>query len=220
VLKVGFNHRYHPAIAEAHRLVSSGELGPIINIRARYGHGGRPGYEKEWRGDPNLAGGGELLDQGVHIADLLCWFAGTPKDVVGMLQTAVWPIAPLEDNAFALIRFESGAVASLHTSWTQWKNLFSFEVFCRDGAAIVDGLGGSYGVERLIVNRRRSEGGRPDVSETPYDSQDNSWELEWSDFLVGIPTGRVRSGGTADGVRAMRLIDSVYKGAATPVVSR
>src|SRR5580658_7830901 len=97
VLKVGFNHRYHPALARAYQLLRTGVIGEIFNLRARYGHGGRPGYEKEWRGDPELAGGGELTDQGVHLADLVNWMIGMPKKAFCLLQTAVWPIAPLED---------------------------------------------------------------------------------------------------------------------------
>ncbi|HEX4210267.1 MAG TPA: Gfo/Idh/MocA family oxidoreductase, partial [Candidatus Binataceae bacterium] len=123
VLKVGFNHRYHPALARAYQLLESGTIGDIFNVRARYGHGGRPGYEKEWRGNPELAGGGELTDQGVHLADLVNWMFGMPQRVFCLLQTAAWPIAPLEDNAFALLHFANGCVASFHTSWTQWKNL-------------------------------------------------------------------------------------------------
>ena len=219
LLKVGFNHRYHPAVAEAQVRVASGDLGRILNLRARYGHGGRPGYELEWRGNPRIAGGGELLDQGVHLADLFCWFAGRPVDAVAMLQTAVWPIAPLEDNAFALVRFESGAVGSLHTSWTQWKNLFSFEVFCERGSVAIDGLGGSYGPERLAVARRNAAGGAPEVDETVFDGPDQSWRLEWEDFCDAIGR-RCRYLGTPDdGLAAMRLIDMIYAGASQPCVT-
>lgn len=228
LLKVGFNHRYHPAIAAAHAHVVSGSLGAILNIRARYGHGGRPGYEHEWRSNPRLAGGGELLDQGVHLADLLCWFAGQPVEAHAMLQTAVWPIAPLEDNAFALVRFASGAIASLHTSWTQWTNLFSFEVFCESGSVTVEGLGGSYGTERLVVARRAQAGGPPAVDEHVFDGRDDSWRLEWEDFYRAIHSradlkvGPYNCGsylGTPDdGVTAMGLIDMIY--AAAPLSQR
>lgn len=216
ILKIGFNHRYHPAIAAAHALVTSGELGSVLNVRARYGHGGRPGYEREWRGNPELAGGGELLDQGVHLADLLCWFAGEPIHAQAMLQTAAWPIAPLEDNAFALLRYASGAVASLHTSWTQWKNLFSFEVTCQRGSVAIEGLGGSYGTERLVVARRAAAGGPPAMDERTFDGADESWRLEWVDFYEAIH-GRAAHLGTADdGLRAMRVIDMIYTAAVPP----
>ncbi len=217
VLKVGFNHRYHPAIAAAHQLVAQGALGEIINVRCRYGHGGRPGYEREWRGSRELAGGGELLDQGVHVVDLMHWFAGVPRDAFALLQTAVWPLQDLEDNAFGLFRFASGAVASLHTSWTQWKNIFSFEVTGRTGAAVVQGLGGSYGVETLTVYHRRPEGGAPQETTQVFEGADESWRLEWDDFVAAVRRGAAGPmlGNMDDGVLAMRLIDALYRSAAS-----
>jgi predicted dehydrogenase len=213
LVKVGFNHRYHPALAAARRAVASGGIGPVINVRAIYGHGGRPGYEREWRGDLELAGGGEATDQGVHVFDLIHWFAGLPSDVLACTQSAVWPIAPLEDNAFGLFRFASGAVASFHTSWTQWKNRFSFEVFGREGSVTVEGLGLSYGVERLITTLRRLEGGVPDVADEVFDGADSSWELEWAEYHAAITGGAPYMGGPTDGIAAMAMLDAVYRSA-------
>jgi predicted dehydrogenase len=222
-LKVGFNHRYHPALARAHAIVTGGELGEVLSIRARYGHGGRPGIEREWRADPELAGGGHLLDQGVHLTDLVHWFAGVPDEAFCMMQTAFWPIAPLEDNAYALFRWATGRVAQLHVSMTQWKNEFSFEVCCERGSLRVDGLGGSYGVERLSVARRRAAGGVPDVCETCFQGPDGSWASEWADFVASLggvpaPDAVASNGGAAAGLAAMRMIDALYRSAAGPRV--
>ena len=214
VLKIGFNHRYHPAIAEAHRRVARGDLGPLINLRCRYGHGGRVGYEKEWRGSRELAGGGELTDQGVHVVDLLHWFAGMPATVYGVVQSAVWPLGDLEDNGFGTFLFPGGAVAQFHTSWTQWKNLFSLEVFGQVGAAVAEGLGRSYGVETLTVYRRQPEGGVPDVEVVRYGGDDESWRLEWEDFVGAVRDGRPMLGTADDGVAAMRMLDGLYRSAA------
>ena len=138
LFKVGFNHRYHPAIQLLKTWLNENKIDEIINIRAVYGHGGRPGYEKEWRGDKSLAGGGELIDQGVHIIDLINWLMGKlPEQVFALLQNKVWPIAPLEDNGFALLKYSKNVVACFHTSWTQWKNKFLLEVFGKKGAIIV-----------------------------------------------------------------------------------
>lgn len=215
ILKVGFNHRYHPAIAEARALVMLGYIGDIINIRCRYGHGGRPGYEREWRGNRELAGGGELTDQGVHVVDLLHWFAGIPSGVHGVVQTAVWPLGDLEDNGFGTFYFPPGIVAQFHTSWTQWKNLFSFEVFGTQGAVIVEGLGQSYGTETLTIHRRNPEGGAPKTRSIWYDEKDLSWQREWTDFLSAIRNGTSMLGSADDGVIAMRMIDALYRSAAT-----
>lgn len=218
ILKVGFNHRYHPAVAELLATIHSGGIGRVIGIRARYGHGGRPGYEREWRGDSALAGGGHLIDQGVHLADLIHGVAGLPARGVAFLQTAVWPLAPLEDNAYGTFHFEDGVVAQFHVSMTQWKNLFSFEVHGEAGAVAVEGLGGSYGEERLVRTRRRREGGVPEVVEESFPGPDRSWTLEWEDFVEALGSGRLQHGGVADGLAAMRMIDALYRSAASGLI--
>jgi predicted dehydrogenase len=212
VLKIGFNHRYHPGLAELLRVVASGQLGPLVHVLARYGHGGRPGLEREWRGDPELAGGGHLLDQGVHVADLIHAVAGLPAEAVAFLRTAVWPIAPLEDNAYAMYRYADGLVAQLQVSMTQWKNRFSFEVVGELGAVAVEGLGGSYGDERLVLTRRRLQGGAPEMAERAYPGPDGSWVVEWDDFVGAVVDGRsLRHGSPAEGLAAMRMIDALYR---------
>jgi predicted dehydrogenase len=215
VLKIGFNHRYHPAISEAHHRFTKGEIGEIISLRARYGHGGRAGYEKEWRANKTLSGGGELTDQGVHIVDLFHWFAGVPAVAFAFLQTAVWPLGELEDNGFGLFRYGTGAVGSLHTSWTQWKNLFSLEIFGKTGALIVDGLGRSYGTETLILHQRKPEGGAPVTESWAFDQEDDSWDLEWQDFQGAVLGDAPMLGTAEDGVVAMRMIEALYRSAGT-----
>jgi predicted dehydrogenase len=214
ILKVGLNHRYHPAIAEAKRRFDAGEIGELINMRCRYGHGGRSGYEREWRGSRELAGGGELTDQGVHVADLIHWFAGPPRRAFAALQTAVWPLDGLEDNAFGLFTHERGVVTIFHTSWTQWKNLFSLEVFGRDGAVLVEGLGRSYGEETLTAWLRRPEGGAPKAESVAYGGEDDSWRLEWVDFVGAVRHGLPMLGTAEDGIAAMRMLDALYRSAA------
>lgn len=213
VLKIGFNHRYHPALEQMHEAFAGGRIGRLIHLRARYGHGGRPGYAREWRGDAALAGGGELLDQGVHVLDLMHWFAGTPERVVAFVQTAVWPVAPLEDGAFAMLAYPGGQAAHLHTSWTQWKNLFSFEVHGEHGSLSVEGLGGSYGTERLTTATRRREGGAPHLEERVFEGPDTSWQREWDDFVGALEGHSLRSGHARDGVAVMRAVDALYRSA-------
>lgn len=215
LLKVGFNHRYHPALARLLTGVRQGEIGEVINLRAQYGHGGRPGYENEWRGRPQLSGGGELLDQGVHLLDLVHGLMGMPETVFAMLQTAVWPVHPLEDNGFALLRYPNGAVGSLHSSWTQWKNHFSLEVFGTRGALIAEGLGGSYGPERWILHRRRPEGGAPDTHEETFSGPDESWRIEWEEFLSGILHNMPYQGTPSDGLGVMTMLQALYRSART-----
>jgi len=211
VLKTGFNHRHHPGIWKAHEIMESGQIGEPFFLRARYGHGGRPGYDKEWRGDPDLAGGGELLDQGVHIMDLFRWFAGDFTEAFGYLSTYFWDIKPLEDNGFALFKTASGVVAEMHTSWTNWKNIFSFEIFGEKGYLTINGLGGSYGVETLTFGKRRPESGPPIIEETVFDGPDLSWVEEWKEFRSAIQEGREPIASGLDGHKANQMVYAVYE---------
>lgn len=233
-LKTGFNHRYHPAIRKAHEIVCNDGIGQPYFIRCVYGHGGRPGYDKEWRADADLAGGGELLDQGVHVVDLCRWFLGDFAEATGFTSTYFWDLGSfrtsdtqsairnlqLEDNAFALLRTSSGQVASLHTSWTQWKNRFSFEVFGQGGYVTVEGLGSSYGIERLTWGKRRPESGPPQEEHFEFSGPDRSWHDEWSDFVSAIKNGHEPLANGIDGLEAMRLIEAIYQSSRTGKVVR
>ena len=217
VIKVGFNHRHHPALSRARSLVDQGEIGRLMYIRCRYGHGGRPGYDQEWRTDRALAGGGELLDQGIHAIDLGRWFLGEFTEASGFVSTCVWGAGgvpsenAVEDNAFALFRTAAGQTMSLHASWTQWKNLFSFEVFGDVGHLLVEGLGGSYGTEKLTIGRRNLKGGAPAEEVETFDGPDRSWELEWIEFTAAIREGRQPLGNGHDGLAALRAVEGVYE---------
>lgn len=213
-LKTGFNHRHHGAIWKARELFDQGAIGEIYFIRCRYGHGGRPGYDKEWRANPEISGGGELLDQGIHALDLFRWFLGDFDEAVGFAATSFWN-TPVEDNAFALLRTAEARVASLHASWTQWKNLFSFEIFGRDGYLIVEGLGGSYGLERLIWGKRLPQSAPPEEKRFEFPGPDVSWDEEWREFVTAIREDREPLGNGYDGWQALRLAYAIYESAAT-----
>src|SRR5712692_6012605 len=154
VLKCGLNHRHHPAIQQARRWFEEGRIGDPMFVRARYGIGGRPGYEREWRANPEVVSGGQLMEQGIHVVDLARWFLGEFSQVTAFVETNFWNIKPLEDNAFALYRTATGTAASIHSSLTQWKNLFSFELYGRDGYITTEGLGGGYGTEKIALGKR------------------------------------------------------------------
>jgi len=215
LLKVGFNHRYHPAYRKLVELYKDGQIGEIFYVRSCYGHGGRPGYEKEWRGDKESAGGGELLDQGVHIVDLARNLIDDFVEVFGYAQRYFWEIEPLEDNGFALLRNAKGQLLSLHASWTQWKNLFRFEVFGSKGYLIINGLGGSYGAETLILGKRRPESGPPDETVYAFAGSDESWSIEWQDFANAIVTGAQYQATGMDGYQAVKTINAIYESSKT-----
>jgi len=211
LVRVGFNHRHHPGARKARELVEAGAVGSLIYVRGRYGHGGRIGYEKEWRADPARSGGGELVDQGVHLIDLARWFLGDFDEVQGFAHTYFWDM-PAEDNGFLLLRTPRRQVAFLHASWTEWKNLFSFEIFGQTGKLELTGLGGSYGVERLAYYRMLPEMGPPETTIWEYPMPDTSWEQEFAEFVEDIRLGRQPAAGLADAWAALRIVERVYEG--------
>jgi predicted dehydrogenase len=216
-LKFGFNHRYHLGIVEAKDIIDSQQYGPVLWARGVYGKGERPPGTTEWRSDPHVAGGGILLDQGIHMLDLLRYFVGDFVELKSMCTTAFWDTV-LEDNAFALLRTNSGRVASLHSSFTQWKHLFRLEVGFADGFLSVDGMPSStrsYRDERITHGRRRTGrgftvGNPPE--ETRFFNVDPSWDSELVEFVDCVKRGHpVVHGSSHDAYEAMRMVHEIYE---------
>jgi predicted dehydrogenase len=211
-LKCGFNHRHHPAIHKAKESFENGIIGEINYIRCVYGICGRPGYEKEWRADPNVISGGHLMEQGIHAIDLFRWFLGDFDKVSGYTSTRFWEMSPLEDNAFAILRTTKGQIASLHSSLTQWKNQFIFEIFGQDGYIIIEGLGGGYGTEKLTIGKRAFYEPFKDET-TEFRGSDISWLEEWKEFMQAIAEKREPIGSGYDGLEALKLVNAIYQSA-------
>ena len=211
LVRVGFNHRYHPALLKAKQLLDQGALGELMFVRGRYGHGGRIGYDREWRANPELSGGGELIDQGVHLIDLSRWFLGDLTNTQGFAKTYFWDM-PVDDNAFMLLSAAGGQAAFLHVSCTEWKNLFSFEIYGKKAKLHVEGLGGSYGVERLAYYAMLPEMGPPETTIWEYPRGDQSWGAELAEFLQDIELGRSPRASLADALACLRVVESIYSG--------
>jgi predicted dehydrogenase len=210
IVKAGFNHRFHPAFLQAREIVDSGAVGPLMFIRARYGHGGRVGYEKEWRAQPEISGGGELIDQGSHLIDLSRWFLGDLSVEYAAVPTLFWDMHA-DDNCFLALRSAGKQLAWLHASWTEWKNTFSFEIFGRDGKLVIDGLGGSYGQEKLTFYKMLPRMGPPEVQNWDYPGQDQSWDAEFADFAAAVSENRQPCGDVTDAVANLAIIEEVYR---------
>lgn len=210
IVKIGYNHRYHPACLQAMKIVSSGELGDMMFVRGRYGHGGRLGYETEWRADRSISGGGELIDQGVHLIDLSSLFLGEFTEISGHTANSFWNMS-VEDNAFLNLRTVGGATAWLHVSCSEWKNLFSFEIYGKKGKLHWEGLGGSYGVERLSYYKMLPEMGPPDTFIWEYPKVDESWKLETLSFIKDIESNLASDCDLAQGRRVLSVVDAIYK---------
>ena len=208
LVRVGFNHRYHRAFRKAREIFETGALGEMMFIRGRYGHGGRPGYDREWRAVPALSGGGELVDQGVHLIDLSRWFLGDflscagPRPHIFLGHAGGGQRVPAARN-------RAGQVAFLHASWTEWKNLFSFEIAGRVGKLEITGLGGSYGTERLTWYKMSPEMGPPETPAWEYPMADDSWHAENADFFEDIRLGRQPDPGIADAQAMLRVVESI-----------
>jgi predicted dehydrogenase len=209
-VRVGFNHRYHPAFIKVREILASGVMGELMFIRGRYGHGGRVGYDKEWRANPKLSGGGELIDQGIHLIDLARCFLGDFKKIDGHATTYFWDM-PVDDNAFLSLQTAKGQTAWLHVSCTEWKNLFSLEIYGRDAKLHIEGLGGSYGAEKLFHYQMKPEMGMPDTKSYEFPGADESWRIELAEFEKDIQLKRKPVAGLAEARAALQIVETIYQ---------
>jgi predicted dehydrogenase len=210
LVRIGYNHRFHPGFRKAYQLREEEDLGEVMFIRGRYGHGGRVGYESEWRMDPKRSGGGELIDQGVHLIDLAHSFLGESLTVEGHTATYFWEVQ-VDDNAFLSLRTAGGQTAWLQVSCTEWKNLFSFEIYFKRAKLHVEGLGGSYGLERLYCYKMLPEMGPPETIIYEFPRGDTSWALELNEFMEDIRLNRTPVPGLREGRRVLEIVERVYE---------
>jgi len=218
-LKFGFNHRYHQSVMDALGLVERGRLGKILWLRGIYGKAGGPQFDKNWRNDPERSGGGILIDQGIHMLDLFHLFGGRFQEVKSLIGRSFWKV-PVEDNVFALLRNDAGQMAMIHSSATQWRHTFVFDIYLERGYLSLNGILSStqsYGRETLKIARCQynAEGyplPNPLESVTYYDD-DRSWELEVDEFVQCILENRpVGTGNSKDALAAMELVEAIYSG--------
>ena len=219
VLKFGFNHRFHYAVMEAKAIVDSARYGKLLWARGTYGKAGGLTFEENWRSNKELAGGGILLDQGIHMVDLLRYFLGDFTEIKSYVQNCYWNTIPVEDNAFALMKTSENKVAMLHSSATQWKHKFSLDLFMEDGYLCINGILSStrsYGEESITFARKQFEDrtaamGKP-REEIIYFDQDDSWKLELDEFYNCINGNKIVSvGGSHDALKVMELIEKIYE---------
>jgi predicted dehydrogenase len=211
-VKVGFNHRFHPGILRAVTEARSGAYGDVLFVRGRYGHGGRLGMDQEWRADVHRSGGGEIVDQGMHLLDLTHWLLGPLPLHSALLRTQFWD-TDVDDNAALLLGVPGDRTApwaTLHVTWTEWKNLFSLEIYCRTAKFHVEGLVKSYGPQSLKIYKMKPELGPPDVEEMSWPNEDVSWLEEWRHFRAAIADGTPLLGDLGDARFGWETIDAAY----------
>ena len=217
-LMYGFNHRHHDSIKKMKQTVDSGELGKILWMRGRYGKEVDEDYFNGWRADPKLAGGGIMLDQGIHMLDLFLHFAGNFDEIHSIVSNLHWKMDGLEDNVFAIMRNnKSGVSASLHSTMTQWRYLFSLEVFLQKGSLILNGMktsSGVYGDEELAIkyNQHDDKSGNIKNEEIIKYETNNSWNSEIRMFFNGINNhDSISMGNSNDALQLMKTIDAIYE---------
>ncbi len=219
-LMFGFNHRFHPGIMRARVLIDTGRLGRIINLRGLYGKSGGVHFDRSWRNDPNISGGGILLDQGIHMLDLFRYFCGDFEDVKCFISNSFWRFST-EDNAYVILQNGRGQNAFFHSSATMWKHTFRIDITLENGYIIVEGLlsrTGSYGREKMIVGRRQFEDeteavGNPSEEVTYFD-RDLSWDLEVEEFVRCIDQDQpVKNSSSEDALKVMEIIEKAYRNA-------
>jgi len=216
-LMYGFNHRHHGSIKKMKEIVDSGEMGKILWMRGRYGKEVDDEYFKGWRADPKLAGGGIMLDQGIHMLDLFLHFADEFDEIHSLVSNLFWKTEGLEDNVFSIMKnSKTGVCASLHSTMTQWRYLFSLEVFLEKGALVLNGLktsSGVYGDEDLAIkhNDWNRAQGQFESEEHVIFHTDTSWMTEVEQFFDSIKNdSRVFLGNSQDALRLMQAMDRVY----------
>lgn len=212
-LKYGFNHRYHDSIREALRIIQSGELGTVINLRGVYGKSKILSFESDWRTKRGMAGGGILLDQGIHMVDMMRLFGGEFSEVHSFVSNAYWH-HDVEDNAYALMRTSGGVVAMLHSSATQWRHRFHLDITLTLGAIGLAGIlsgSKSYGAETITVTyKSEDDSGDPREVTIRY-NHDPSWRDEIAEFYDCVLNDTpVISGSSTDVLRSMHLVYRIY----------
>lgn len=214
-LMYGFNHRYHDSVQEALKILESGTLGKIINLRGVYGKGKLITFNQpSWRTKREIAGGGVLLDQGIHMVDLFRLFAGEFKEVSSFISNDFWQ-HNVEDNAYAIMRNEEGVIGMLNSSATQWRHRFNLDINLEGGSLILGGLltgTRSYGAETLtiVTSDPDNDMGDPKEQSILYNA-DNSWMSEINLFANYIFDNiKVQQSSSKDALETMKLVYRIY----------
>lgn len=220
LLKFGFNHRVHHSVIEAKALIESGILGHVVCVRGVYGKAGSRNFEKEWRNNPALSGGGILLDQGIHMIDLICYLTGSDLHVRSShVDNLVWKEMETEDSALAIMETDKGQLVSFHSSAVQWKHKFDMDIICTNGYIALNGLltsTHSYGTESITYYKKDLEMetgrlGKPREYTMCFD-EDFSWDIEMREFYDAVVCGKeITNGRPEDAVRVMRIIRQIYE---------
>ena len=194
----------------AKKIISNEQFGKILNIRAVYGKSKIITYNKnEWRAKKKYSGGGILIDQGIHLLDLLRYFNGDFLEIKSFISNKFWN-HDVEDNAFAIMIDSKGVIASIHSSATQWQHKFMIEITLEKSLIILSGIlsgSKSYGKEKLIIILRDQTSKRVNTFK-----KDLSWKLEIDEFAdIILKNKKVEIGSSHDALKVMQMVEKIYK---------
>lgn len=219
ILKFGFNHRYHNSVIEAKALLDSGLLGEAVCVRGVYGKAGNGHFSEEWRNNKEISGGGILLDQGIHMLDLIRYLLGSELHVTSsMVNNLVWRELETEDSAIALLESDHSQIASIHSSVLQWRHKFDIDILCTQGCIALNGLltnSRSYGEESITYYKKdllatSGKLGRPKEHTMCFD-EDYSWDKEMNEFYEAVANQNPIIHGTVyDAVKVMQIVTDIY----------
>ena len=209
-IRVGYNHRFLSAIIKCKQIINKKLIGDLMFIKASYGHGGRFGYEKEWRMNPKISGGGEMIDQGSHLIDLSEFFFGKTVRAEGLIRDFFWK-KKVDDNAFFTLKFKKKILSFLHVSCTEWKNNFLFEIYGKKGKLRIEGKGGSYGEEKLYLYKMNKRMTYPKIYSWQFSKKDYSWSRELEEFYRDIEKNRQPNPGLEQAYSVLNVIKKIYK---------
>lgn len=212
VVHIGYNHRYHPAIIKAMDWIYTDKIiGDIMYIDALYGHGGAHLEQSGWRTNPEISGGGDLIEKGCHLIDLASFFFKERFVKANSFVKSFYRINKLDDNAWLTLESQTGMIASLHTSCTEWRNTFRFSIHGTKGNIQIKGLGGSYGTETITLNKLQSGFIKPEVTTIEYLEQDESWAWEFLEFDNAIKQKNYSRASLWDALHTLSVIENIYE---------
>ncbi|HSX00531.1 MAG TPA: Gfo/Idh/MocA family oxidoreductase [Patescibacteria group bacterium] len=211
ILQCAFIMRHHPAMRLAKEWIDAGKLGALTYAHCEYARA--KNFAKTWRADRSQSGGGNLHDQAIHVLDLFRWYMGEVVEGISYRSTAVWDMAPLEDDVSGLLRMKTGAAASFHVSYARWKPLFNFEIGGSDALIRIEGMGNpDYGTQKITLIARNDVTGLGDVQESiEFFDLDRPWNDEWREFYDSVKSSRKPLGDGTDGAIALGLVEMLYQ---------
>lgn len=212
VVHIGYNHRYHPAMIKAMDWIYTDKIiGDIMYIDALYGHGGAHLEQSGWRTNPEISGGGDLIEKGCHLIDLASFFFKERFVKANSVVKSFYRINKLDDNAWLTLESQTGMIASLHTSCTEWRNTFRFSVHGTKGNIQINGLGGSYGIESITLNKLQHGFIKPEVTTIEYLEPDESWAWELAEFDEAIKQKNYSRDSLWDALHTLSVVENIYE---------